>query len=112
VTALAWLDQSLGTPHDLEAPFILVASPSRERHRIVLRRASSVAANFRRNLLSRSLVKVGRCSNQRKEQLSGGFCGCRIGQDSDVRRRHAIAVGVLDQVHGFVGEMEQAFLGA
>jgi hypothetical protein len=34
VTALAWLDQRLGTPHDLEAPFIFsrVAEPGTAQH--------------------------------------------------------------------------------
>src|SRR5215472_248068 len=46
------------------------------------------------------------------KNLSCRFCGRRIWKDSDVSGRHAIAVGVFDEVHSFVRKMQQAFLCA
>ena len=46
MTALAWLNQCLGTPHNSEVPFFLIASASWEQLSIVLRRASPRRGKF------------------------------------------------------------------
>src|SRR5438105_2163851 len=49
--------------------------------------------------------------NQREtEELGGGTrVGQRVGQDSNVRRSHAVAIRVLHQVHGLIGKMQKPF---
>src|SRR5438552_2909141 len=49
---------------------------------------------------------------QRHGELPGGFGGCNIRQNSDIGGGHAVALRIFHQVHGFIGEMQQAFLGS
>src|SRR5258707_10498986 len=85
-----------------------VAADQRAYFAASLRFMSSVKQNFAgvyRRGNARSEVRY------RRRGLPGGFSGRHARQYPDIRRCHAVALGIFHQVHGFVGEVQQAFLG-
>src|SRR5579862_711059 len=57
---------------------------------------------------------AGMHTNEGAKNLACGFGGNggQVRQDAHIGDRDAVAIGVLDQVHGFVGEMEETFLSS
>jgi len=107
MTAFTQLDRSLGTLHGARIPFL-----SSRGEAVNGQHCTASAIPAWHQIRSQKSSAYRKVSPRAKKQLSRGFRGCGIGQDSYIRCRHAVTAGVFHQIHGFVSEVEQAFFGA
>ena len=104
VTALAGLDDGVAAPHETLHPFFSSRARARECSALYceLRRVAAIFCN--------GLNVTERRAPRGVVGLSRGFRCPGVWQYSNVGRSHAIAVGVLHQIHRFIGQVQQAFL--